>query len=87
MSSKFKIIGLAGAVESFQMWDDAGNACAAALFKVGVHEFDLYLWRFNDAVPIKYRGTIGLLKASMEAFHRGMVDAGFIEPQAIERIE
>lgn len=79
-----QIIGLKGAVESFQLHDTDGNACAAALFKTGPDSFELALWRFNDAHPVIYRDRLAILKNVMNHFFYARLAEGFIQPLADE---
>ncbi len=81
---KQQIIGLKGAVESFQLHDPLGNACAAALFKIGADTFELYLWRFNDAIPVRHVDRLAILKNVMNHFFYARLAEGFIQPLADE---
>ncbi len=77
-----KTIGLIGSVESFELHDPLGNTCAAALFKNGVSEFELYLWDFNSAIPRRVTGSVSHCKHFMTQFFHAKVAGGFIEPLA-----
>jgi hypothetical protein len=75
-----KTIGLNNAVESFEMHDSLGNTCAAALFKIGVREFEVYFWDHNSSVARRLTGGIKGCKHAMNAFFERKLTEGFIQP-------
>jgi len=77
-----KTIGLKNAVDSFEMHDPLGNTCAAALFKPGVTEFELYLWEFNSSVPKRITGDLGRCQGAMQRFFDRKIAEGFEQPLA-----
>lgn len=74
------VIGLKGAIESFQLWDELGNCCAAALFRSqgNAECFDLLLWDFNSAIPRVVVGSRELCNNFMRSFHDRKVADGFL---------
>lgn len=59
------VIGLKGAVSSFELYDPCGNCCAAALFNYGDQTYELYLHDFNSSVPRRVVGNLKLCQNTM----------------------
>jgi len=72
-----KTIGLENAVESFEMHDRLGNTCAAALFKPGDAEYEVYLWDFNSSTPRRVTGDVKRCKDAMQRFYERQTAKGF----------
>lgn len=80
----YQIIGLKGAIESFEMHDPFGNACASALFRTGPSDFEVYFWDFNSTIPRRVTGTLRECKYAMNFFFDVKIEEGFIQPMADE---
>jgi hypothetical protein len=74
-------LGLKGAVESFEMYDQLGNCAASALFKTGPETFEVYFWLFNDTIPKRTIGTLKRCKAAMNRFFYRKQGEGFVAAQ------
>lgn len=76
-----RAIGLKGAIESFEMFDNGGNCCSAALFRHGEIEgepiFEVYFNDYNNSGPRLFRGSLGNCKLSMQLFFERKQKEGF----------
>ncbi len=43
------------------LWDSLGNSCRCTLYYRGAENCELWLQDFNDSIPVRYVGTIGVM--------------------------
>lgn len=61
------------------MWDAGGNYCRATLYPYGQGTFELYLHDYNDAIPRRVVGPIGIVNSHADAFLARKKAEGFVE--------
>lgn len=62
-----------------KLWDDLGNYCRIEMFHIGKDTFELYLHDFNDAVPRRRVGTLGICNSIADCWMSSQKAKGFVE--------
>jgi len=62
-----------------KLWDNGGNYCRVTMYKIGLDSFEVYFHDFNDAVPRRAVGGLGILNNTVDHWLRCKKAEGFIE--------
>lgn len=60
-----------------KLWDDMGNYCRISLYHTGPSSFELWLHRFNDAVPARFQGDLKACMNTADIWFAARREEGF----------